>query len=297
MSEPDPIHYKPEDFIVGETVCVYGRDISLYDCDEFTREFYLRYTGFDQPQLEVEEPQPNHVKLTYPPHTGFGTEEDSLASCIHLTPRAPRRDINKLMSDDGKVLRFQAHMMNGKVEDQNRRFVVAIFLADDTVGVWEMKQRNSGHAEGKFALKSKKKNPATGTWFHPTDFQIGTVVEINRTPFKILRADLSTLEYMERNPAAFPCADAEYIAGKLGGLQDELLSKGSEVTPEELRRLAQDRLRVSIDPHELVTLRRACGVKKEIDPDDDFEEQVEDAKEAPSVLLTDKLVKLINNAQ
>jgi hypothetical protein len=297
MLEPEAVHYKPEDFVVGMTVSVYGRDISLYDCDDFTREFYLRYTGFQQPTITVEEPQPIHVKLTYPPHTGFGEEDDSLASCLHLTPRAPRRDINKLMSDDGKVLRFQSQMLNGKVEDQNRRFVIAIFLADDSVGVWELRQRNSGHAEGKFARKSRMKNPATGTWFQPTDFQIGASIEINRTPFRILRADDATLKYMERNPVAFPCADAEYIAAKLSGLQDDFRSKGAEVTPDDIRQLARERLGVTLDAHEMVTLRRACGVKQEIDADDEFAEgQIEDAKEAPIVLITERLVQLINSA-
>jgi len=294
MLEPEAVHYKPEDFLVGETVHVYGREIFLYDCDEFTREFFKRYTGYEQPRVFVEDPKPVRVQLTYPPHTGFGTEEDSMASCLHLTPRAPRRDVNKLMSDQGKVLRFQGQMVNGKTEDANRRFVVAIYLADDSVGVWELRQRNSGHAEGKFALKAKKRNPATGTWFTPKDFQIGTTVEINCTPFLLLRGDDSTLKYMEKNPRDFPFADLRLIGLKLVGLQQDLLAKGEMVTPDELQRLAEDRLGSGLGAHEMVTLRRACGLVREDTEVEDAVDECFDGKEAPAVIVTQRLIEVLD---
>jgi len=294
MMEPEPSVYKPEDFIVGETVQVYGRSIFLYDCDQFTREFYIRYTNMNQSKIKVEAAKPVQFQLTYPPHNGFGSEEDSIASCLHLTPRAPRRDINRLMGDAGKVLRFQGQMMNGKIEDSNRRFIVGIFLADDSVGVWETKQRNSGHAEGKFASKGQKRNPATGKGFVPTDFQIGVTVEINCMPFALLRGDDSTLKYMEKNPREFPCADIRKIGRKLACLQEDLCAKGHIMTPDEVKQVAEDR-GVSLNPHEVITIRRACGVAQE-EPEDgaDLNEDTFDAREAPTEVETQRLVELIN---
>lgn len=294
MLEPEPSHYKPEDFIVGETVQVYGREISLYDCDDFTREFFRRYTGIEQEKIKVEDAKPVQQQLTYPPHNGFGSEEDSMASCLHLTPRAPRRDITKLMGDQGKVLRFLAQMMNGKSEDSNRRFIVAIYLADDGVGVWETKQRNSGHAEGKFASKSKKRNPATGTWFTPKDFQIGITVEVNCTPFLLLRGDDATLKYMEKNPRDFPAADMRKIARKMAGVQGPLSMKGDLVAADEVKLIAQD-CNVYLNQHEMITIRRSCGVEQQ-EPEDpaDAAEGAFDAKEAPSVVSTQRLIEAID---
>jgi hypothetical protein len=294
MLEPEPSHYKPEELIVGETVQVYGREIFLYDCDDFTREFYSRYTGMVQDKIKVEDAKPVQVQLTHPPHNGFGSEEDSIASCLHLTPRPPRRDITKLMGDQGKVLRFLAQMMNGKTEDSNRRFIVAIYLADDGVGVWETKQRNSGHAEGKFASKSKKKNPATGTWFAPKDFQIGIAVEINCTPFLLLRGDDATLKYMEKNPRDFPAADIRKVCRKMNGMQGNLSMKGDLVTADEVKQIAQE-TNVYLNQHELITIRRSCGVEQE-EPEDpaDAAEGPFDAKEAPSVISTQRLIEAIN---
>jgi len=35
-----------------------------------------------------------------PPYNGFGSEEDSLASCLSLRPKPPRRDFKKFMEKD-----------------------------------------------------------------------------------------------------------------------------------------------------------------------------------------------------
>lgn len=255
MLEPEPISYKPEDLIVGRSVTVYGREIILYDCDEFTRYFYREYLGHEQANLLIEEPVQEHVKLSFPPHTGFGTEDDSLASCLHLTPRVPRRDILKLMNEQGKILRFEAKMMTAKSEDMNRRFILGLYVADNSIGVWEMKQRNSGHTEGKFASKSRKRNVATGKCFEPQDFVLGSTVEVNGTAFHILRADEASLKYMEQNCIDFPSSDVDLIAAKMEWIRADLM-KETEVTPEQIKGFA-DKHSLPLSLHETVTLTRA----------------------------------------
>eukprot|EP00448_Togula_jolla_P000404 CAMPEP_0170614838 /NCGR_PEP_ID=MMETSP0224-20130122/25017_1 /TAXON_ID=285029 /ORGANISM="Togula jolla, Strain CCCM 725" /LENGTH=521 /DNA_ID=CAMNT_0010940529 /DNA_START=115 /DNA_END=1680 /DNA_ORIENTATION=+ len=191
MLEPEPEPVKPEDLIVGGTVEVYGRQVFLYDCDDFTRDFYGQYMQHRQGKIAIEKPEHVHVKLAAPPHIGLGTEEDSMASVLNLAPRQPRLDVNKLMSED-RSLRFEALIEGASEEDEDRRFVIQLRLADNYVGVWEMRQRNSGHTEGKFAQLSRKKNPATGKWFEPEDFRVGEIIEVNAVPFKLLKADESS---------------------------------------------------------------------------------------------------------
>lgn len=200
MLEPEADLYMPEDLIVGQTVEVYGRELYLYDCDDFTRDFYRQYMGLEQEYLEIGDPGQQHVKLTYPPHTGFGAEEDSLANCLYLRPdtKPPKKDINKLMRESNSIMRFEAKMAQGNPEDANRRFIISLHLADNGVAVWEVRQRNSGHTEGKFALKSRKRNPATGTWFKPEDFFAGATVEVSSVPFTIIEADECTKKYLEK---------------------------------------------------------------------------------------------------
>lgn len=147
MMEPEPVIYKPEDLVVGEYVNVLGRNIFLYDCDVFTRDFYKQYMDFEQGSIKIEQPRLVHTKIRYPPHIGFGSEEDSLASCLRLAPRPPQRDMKRLIADADKVMRFEAKLANNIPQDEKRRFIVAVFMADDSVGVWELKSRNSGHDE------------------------------------------------------------------------------------------------------------------------------------------------------
>merc|ERR1711904_300871 len=108
-------------------------------------------------------------------------------------------DLVKLMRDSDRVLRFEAVMDNNLPEDSDRTFVIGFFLADHSVAVWETRKRNSGHTEGKWAERSKKKNSKTGQWFAPSDFIVGKQVDINSTPFKITKADEYTLAFMDQN--------------------------------------------------------------------------------------------------
>jgi len=258
MIEPEPIIYKPEDFMVGGTFEVYNRQIYIYDCDEFTRDFYRQYMHLEQDHQEVRQPEIEHTQLHHPPHTGFGSDEDSLASCKHLTPRPPRRDINKMLVESDTVLRFEARMANNQPEDAHRRFVVNVYPADDSVAVWEARQRNSGHTEGRFAQKSRKQNPATGTWFKPADFQVGAIVDINAVPFHLGKADECTLRYMEEHCRDFPVANALELAEHIRGMAD-FFAGGGNMSLEDLSDLVQQQLGLHFSPHELITLSRAFG--------------------------------------
>ena len=145
------------------------------------------------------------------------------------------------MRDSDKILRFEARMSSGSKDETHRRFVVAAYPADDHVAVWEQRQRNSGHAEGKFALKSRKQNSATGTWFTCSDFRVGEVVEINSTPFFLSNADEATWQFMEEYCQEFPSSDADLVASKLGKLREDL-QRGGMIPLDQLRQLAEEKL-------------------------------------------------------
>merc|ERR1712070_1363970 len=180
--------------------------------------------------MDVEQvPFPKHVEddvvvhqaLHPPPHNGPGTEEDSLNNCIHLMPSPPKQDLVKMTTLDGKILRFEARCANYQVEDEDRKFIVGFFLANDTQACWELRQRNSGFAEGKFAERGRKKNPATGDWYTVQEFFVGAEVSISRMPMIITRADEYSLKYMEENPQQFPMSDSQLILQKISAIKDD----------------------------------------------------------------------------
>eukprot|EP00933_Yihiella_yeosuensis_P080533 TRINITY_DN93985_c0_g1_i1.p1 TRINITY_DN93985_c0_g1~~TRINITY_DN93985_c0_g1_i1.p1 ORF type:complete len:679 (-),score=97.63 TRINITY_DN93985_c0_g1_i1:54-1979(-) len=280
MNDPSHDIYKPEDLVVGGTILVMRREVFLYDCDEFTRSFYRQYMNHEQDSIPIEHPKLVHVKLTEPPHNGFGSPEDSLQNCKWLTPRPVRRDMIKILTHADATLRFEAKMVNPCAEDQNRRFIIGIFLADDHVAVWEVKTRNSGHWESKFAAKAEKINPATNRSFKPTDFYVGAILVVSATPFELTGADEAALKYMEERPDEFPHSSASLLVSALGGLRSQLEKLGTMRLPiAELRRIAQDHCGIELIDHELITLARAFG---EFEP-----------KESIAIVNTETLLKAI----
>merc|ERR1719382_1083669 len=98
--------------------------------------------GVDQAagKIDVSEKPVKHKKLAPPPHSGLGSEEDSLISCVMIQPKAPKVDLVRLMTLSGEVLRFEAKMNNGEPEDANRKFVISYYPADFTVMVCEIQE-------------------------------------------------------------------------------------------------------------------------------------------------------------
>lgn len=45
-------------------------------------------------------PPPPKAEKPIPPYTGFGSEEDSLCSCMSLLPKPPQKDFKKFMEKD-----------------------------------------------------------------------------------------------------------------------------------------------------------------------------------------------------
>merc|ERR1719401_155090 len=214
MLEPDPDVYMPEDLLVGSFIDVWKRKIFIYDCDDFTQNFYLDHLGIDQKasKQDVSEVPLTHQVLAPPVHNGIGTEEDSLMNVKMIQPKAAKQDLARLMTLSGEVLRFEARMVNGEPEDENRKFIIGFFPADDQTACWEIPVRNSGHMAGKFQEKKRAKNPDTGRYFALEDFGVGKTVVIAAQPMHMNRADEHTLQYLERNCDQFVHADPRYCA-------------------------------------------------------------------------------------
>lgn len=84
-----------------------------------------------------------------PPYNGWGSEEDSKSSSQSLMPKPPKGDFAKFIAKDAHglnshVLRFLAKFAQPRPLDVDREFIVAYFLSDDTISVYEPPKRNSG---------------------------------------------------------------------------------------------------------------------------------------------------------
>ncbi|KAJ7514900.1 hypothetical protein O6H91_23G065400 [Diphasiastrum complanatum] len=87
-------YYNDSDLHVGSYVRVYGRDMLLHDCDEFTRNYYQKKWGVTDDMLEpvdVQEPAPVLPRMEMPPHNGFGTDIDTMQNCTLFFIKNGRR--------------------------------------------------------------------------------------------------------------------------------------------------------------------------------------------------------------
>ncbi|RHY42669.1 hypothetical protein DYB34_012103 [Aphanomyces astaci] len=177
-------YFNEEDLYVGAVINVFSRPVKLVDADEYTREYYAHTWDVQlAPPSYHNEPRKENKKPDPPPYTGYGTEE------------VPKKDFIKMSLNDRKVLRFSAKMVSSRREQSARQFIVAFYLADDTVSIYEPEARNSGIVSGKFLERGPHKKP-DGARYRLADFQINSNVVFNAYEFHIHDADEYTKKFL-----------------------------------------------------------------------------------------------------
>ncbi|XP_032331163.1 EF-hand domain-containing family member C2 [Camelus ferus] len=220
--------YKDSDLSIGTTINVWGRKVLLCDCDKFTKTYYKTKYGIENfTSISCKAPSPPKIERKFPPYTGFGSEEDSLRSCIGLMPTPHQRDFKKFMEKDsyGNIsnrLRFFAKLITQKCADMERLFIISYFLSDDAISVFEPIERNSGFTGGMFLKRSRVKKPGQevfkselSEYIKAEELYIGAKVNVNGYMFLLLNADEYTLKYMEENSDKFPFSNIELALQKV----------------------------------------------------------------------------------
>lgn len=196
------MYYGYEDFVIGNTLNIYNRNMTIVDADGATRKFFASKFGIDlKPRIPVDGDEPRVVRaLDVPPHNGWGSEEDSLGSCVSLVPKAPKTpfDVHGAKLPNQK-LQFEAKMVTNHPDDVDRKFVIQYFVENNTIKVHEPPQRNTGVVGGTFLARKVWTNPDTGKPFAETDLVAGATVRFvfgNNTGyiFKVTDVDLATLK-------------------------------------------------------------------------------------------------------
>jgi hypothetical protein len=187
-----------DDFAVGSSVHVLGRDILLYDCDKFTQEWYAEHRGIDQKAcvIDITEAPKQAVKRPIPPHTGFGSEEDSMASVKALVPQPPKPDFDKLTQLSGKKLTFVAKMVSDRSVDAPRRFTIKWYLENDTMSIFEPTIRNHGVIAGSFLSRTRVYNPETGKPYRTEELSVGATITVKGVKLHIFEADAFTQNWL-----------------------------------------------------------------------------------------------------
>jgi hypothetical protein len=204
-------YYHHKDLRIGAQINVFGRQMLLCDCDEFTKSFYRESYGVeDFTPIVQEQPAAVAAEMPLPPHTGIGSEEDSLASVRSLIPKPPKKEFSKWFNDGSNTLQFLAkfapsspaaaanvHPVTAEL-DAEREFALVFHLADDTIAVWEKRRNNSGVEGGKFMARCRCRKPeAAGKYYTVADLQVNSVVRCSGRDFVLLEAAPYTVNYLK----------------------------------------------------------------------------------------------------
>jgi hypothetical protein len=84
--------------------------------------------GITQNPEALRKPRPNLVYQAVPPHTGYGTEEDSMNGVLHLTGKAPKVDMKKMFKQDMHILRFNAKLVSTESGSRRNAFRGSVTL-------------------------------------------------------------------------------------------------------------------------------------------------------------------------
>lgn len=127
--------------------------------------------------FEVEEKGKAKLPELPPPHTGIGSLEDSLASCLHYVPKEPKKDVLKQILNMNKYLRYLAKLKSTHPEDEGRDFIISYSLGDSTIKIMEPPKPNSGHVGGRFLssmlIPKPGSHPDYPEYYSPSDFYVG----------------------------------------------------------------------------------------------------------------------------
>uniref|UniRef100_A0A5K3FLV1 EF-hand domain-containing protein 1 n=1 Tax=Mesocestoides corti TaxID=53468 RepID=A0A5K3FLV1_MESCO len=213
-------YYSPKDLRIGESIVIYGRAFLLYDCDSFTKAWYYQNFGLtDFKPIDVEPVKPEPQKMEIPFYNGFGSLEDSLASCRSFLPKTPKVDFGKQVDYSTKVLRYGAKLVSVHPNDDLRKFIISYRLADDMVQIWEVPIQNTGFPGGTFLKRTRIAKPGSTTetpkYYGPRDFSLGSIIDVFGTRFVITDADEYVVKFMEANRDQFPDSLIENLSAKV----------------------------------------------------------------------------------
>ncbi|KAK9686909.1 DM10 domain [Popillia japonica] len=274
-------YYQPKDFLVGDTVFVLGRRMFLYDCDDFTRNYFRKVLCIEQkPSISIEKKKKTSPQRPMPPHDGLGSLEDSLQNTITFMPKPPRKDVLRQVLNTNKYLRYEMKLDVVHPEDTIRRFLLNYSLADGTCSIYEPPIRNSGIIGGKYLrsnyLKKPGCDPLDPDYYTAADFYIGAIITVFQQRFIITGADLYVYRYMQTNSEKFPCEIIENIRNYMfnQGLLNEDIDDRVEEDMEREKKERRDAIGKEIKEEPTDMEKCMAEVNIGADVDSEYEKRI-----------------------
>lgn len=200
------------DFEVGSSVAVFGRNIMIYAVDNFTREFYLA-NDIEQPE-SFEAPKDDYTKTLDKKTVRI---EDPLLqeykeySEVRLGGGNYNEGLEKYLKNDGKMLIFDVVWNDETYAGGLNFYKLAYHLSDDKLEIKEINEPNNGKTP--FPLFLKRSHlpkmpklshvpgmiPRTTQYYEAKDLVLGATIHIYNREFLLTNCDEFTRDYFKQN--------------------------------------------------------------------------------------------------
>lgn len=256
--DPNTEYYTDKDIRIGNIINLYGRSVKIYDYNEYTQNHLLKKFG-----VKEYNPIPGgRTPITVP--IGSLRREKTAQELEEIQARKCAENRLRQFGDD--TVKFTMRLDNAKYEDEIRRFVLAVYPADNTISIFEPVIRNSGIVGGKFLQRQRCTRP-DGEYYTADDFFVGARPIINGFQFVILGSNERFLNYMETNCKEFSRSDINRIVRKvramLSSKQTGLAEafKEADMTNESGLRMEtfleiMEKLRLDVSEQEILSVLR-----------------------------------------
>ncbi|KAI9000015.1 hypothetical protein BC832DRAFT_563307 [Gaertneriomyces semiglobifer] len=233
----DGEYFCESDFGMGSILHLLGRPMVVVGCDDFTKKWYWEKYGVEEfDPVRVDEREDYHYQAENPEwinsHDGEGLaqtqllkklKEEELQGTATIGQAPPHPSHPNLA---GLSLRFSARFHNPSIIDSARRFIITLFLSDESLSIFEPPIRNSGIVGGKFLEKSRVKKPEGG-YYGMRDFYIGAVLTVNGFCFVVDGCDEGAKTFMEAHQELFPNLDKNKNLNEKSSETDEKKEVGN----------------------------------------------------------------------
>uniref|UniRef100_T1JFL8 DM10 domain-containing protein n=1 Tax=Strigamia maritima TaxID=126957 RepID=T1JFL8_STRMM len=134
-------YYEPEDLIIGNTVYILGDKYLIYDCDQFTKDYYHHKMGIkDFCAVQVQLPEKLNTTGLIFPHRSWGTVVDTFRK--PLTTKPPPHPTSKKIPWEqrhaGIVFNYSAQMNSPIQEEKLRKFTIRCHIDKKTISIMEL---------------------------------------------------------------------------------------------------------------------------------------------------------------
>eukprot|EP00924_Labyrinthula_sp_SR-Ha-C_P015444 augustus_masked-scaffold_84-processed-gene-0.37-mRNA-1 protein AED:0.90 eAED:0.90 QI:0/-1/0/1/-1/1/1/0/616 len=174
-------YFSYTDFACGRYICINKRQFLLLSCDEETKKFY---ENVQYPHHAYPHPDLDMILASYSQTKGKKGQKliDNSENVLNN-----RKAYKKLQQYGSQVLKMRLKLVSKDKIQSEREFVIAFYLADDQIAMFEPRKRNSGIIGGKFLERGRYINEATGQYFTKEDIKKAIVndenIHINKRSF------------------------------------------------------------------------------------------------------------------